>query len=58
MDRGENGLMIGIGDSKRCIQFTQRFFNGIFDGCDDQFSSCQNEVPRRNGEGKGGNENR
>jgi len=57
MGRRENGLVIGIGDSKGCIQCPQRFCKGVFDGCDDQFSSCQAEVSSWDGEGKGSNEN-
>ena len=54
----ENGLVVGIGDSKGRIQFPQRFFKGVLDGIYDQFSSRQTEVPSWNGEGKEDNENR
>lgn len=53
----KNRLVIGIGDSKRRIQFPQRFFKGVLDGLYDQFSSRQPKVPGWDGEGKKGNEN-
>jgi len=53
----ENSLVIGIGDSKGRIQFSQRFFEGVLDGLYDQFSSRQTKVPSWDGQGKEGNEN-